>query len=510
MLLELKHIRKEFSGTVALDGVSLSLEKGEILGLCGENGAGKSTLMKILSGVYPSGSYEGEIIYKGARQAFTGIRDAQASGIRIIHQELALVGEFTVAENIYLGNEPRTRWGTVDWHKLYARAHELLQRYNFNIDPYAKVERLSVGEQQMVEIAKALSEAADIIIFDEPTSALTEREILILMDILRQLRSSGVAAIYISHKLGELKTITDRLTVIRDGKTVFDGATHATSEDTLVSKMVGRQLTDRYPKLSPVQRGEVLRVEGLSCGNPADATQRNLKKVSFALQKGEILGLAGLMGAGRSELALSIFGEHHLKHQGRIFVEGREVKIRAAGDAISHGIALLTEDRKRSGLVLPHSILHNMSLAALPKVTSPLGMIREAQEVRRARDYFEKVHVKAPGLTPPVATLSGGNQQKIVLSKWLNTEPRVLILDEPTRGVDVGAKFEIYKIIAELASEGLGILLISSELPELLGITHSIMVMHEGCLVGRLNSAEATEEKIMRLATGLDCSEMGV
>ncbi len=504
MLLELKNIKKSFGGVKALDGVDFSLAAGSIHGLCGENGAGKSTLMKILSGIYPHGDYEGDILYKDRIQKFHSVKDAQNSGIRIIHQELALAPELTVAENIFIGSEPQKKIKyVIDWHELYSKARKILDKYGLKLDIYEKIRNLGVGQQQMVEIAKALSGKADILILDEPTSALTDNEIKILMSILRSLRELGVSCIYISHKLDELMEITDSVTVIRDGKTVACRETKTINENWIISGMVGRDINDRFPKIENSGSGvEILRVENFSCDYPDAPGKKAVDGASFSVRKGEILGIAGLMGSGRTELATAVFGAYGINRSGSIYIDGVKAHIRNCRDAISMGMALLTEDRKGSGLVTSHSILHNISMARLRRLAKR-GVIDKFTEVKRAGGLFSKVRVKAPCLDCAVDTLSGGNQQKVALSKWLNTEPKILILDEPTRGIDVGAKFEIYTLINELIKDGLGVILISSELPEILGLSHNILVMHEGKIAGRLEAKDATEEKIMRLATGI-------
>lgn len=506
MLLELNNIRKRFGPVVALDGVSLQLSAGEIHGLCGENGAGKSTLMKILSGVYPYGQYEGQIRFKGEVQKFRGPKQASDIGIKIIHQELSLVNEMTVAENLFLGREPRhPLTKLINWPVLYARAQQVLKKYNFDLDYREKVGNLGVGQQQLVEIAKALVEDVDVLILDEPTSALTETEIQNLLSLLRRLQEQGVACIYISHKLDELMTITDSCSVIRDGVTVMWEKTENLNENEIVSHMVGRELSDRYPSI--VNGGKetvLLKVSNLACAGVG--SKRAIKNISFELHEGEVLGVAGLMGSGRSELAHALFGEDAKAVQGKMWLNGTEIKLKNPRHAIRSGMAFLTEDRKKTGLFLEHSILKNISLPTLEGL-SGRGVLNKYQETKMALDFFKKLEVKAASINHPVKTLSGGNQQKVLFSKWLASKPKVLILDEPTRGVDVGAKYEIYKLIAGLVKNGLGVLILSSELAELQGLCHSIMVMREGSLVGKLDRTEATEEKIMRLATGLEKGE---
>ncbi|GAB7387005.1 xylose ABC transporter ATP-binding protein [Bacillaceae bacterium] len=497
--LEMISITKDFPGVRALDNVTFSVRKGEIHALCGENGAGKSTLMKILSGVYPAGTYEGKIIVNGEEKRFQGIKDSEEAGIAIIHQELALVKQMTVGENIFLGNEPRKN-GVIDWDLLYANTKKWLDEVGLDVSPDTKVEKLGIGQQQLVEIAKALSKNSDIIILDEPTAALTENEVEILMNILRRLRSQGVTCIYISHKLNEVLSLADTVTVLRDGKTVGTEPIERLTEEKIISLMVGRTLTERFP-YEPRKIGErILEIKDYSVIDPY-SRKKMIDNVSFSLHKGEILGIAGLMGAGRTELFTSLFGILGGEKQGEILLEGKPVKIRSPREAIRHGIAYVSEDRKRFGLVLNMDIKQNTTMAALKKVMNR-GVIDETREIQETEHYAKKMKLKAPGLEARVSQLSGGNQQKVVLGKWLMTDPKILILDEPTRGIDVGAKYEIYKLINELAAEGMAVVMISSELPEVLGMSDRILVMAEGKIVGEFSRQEATQEKIMACATG--------
>lgn len=497
--LEMKSITKEFPGVRALDRVTFSVKKGEIHALCGENGAGKSTLMKVLSGVYPDGTFTGDIIVNGRKQRFKSIKDSEKAGIAIIYQELALVKEMTVGENIFLGNEPKT-FGVIDWDTLYLEARKWLKSVGLEINPETKVKNLGIGQQQLVEIVKALSKNSDIIILDEPTAALTEAEVSLLMEMLQQLREKGVTCIYISHKLNEVMSLADSVTVLRDGKTVATHPIGELTEEKIISLMVGRTLTELFP-YEPKQRGEkVLEVKNFSVYSPYQNKQV-VRDVSFSLHQGEILGIAGLMGAGRTELFTSIFGAYEGKKQGEIRIDGRPVTIKNPRDAIESGIAYVSEDRKKYGLVLDMSVRKNATLAALNKLIKN-GVIDEAAEVSTVNRFIEKLKVKTPGLEATVNNLSGGNQQKVVLSKWLMNEPKILILDEPTRGIDVGAKYEIYKLINELVRQGMAVVMISSELPEVLGMSDRILVMAEGRIVGELTHEEATQEKVMMYATG--------
>ena len=503
-VLEMKNITKDFSGVRALNNVNFSVKRGEIHGLVGENGAGKSTLMKILSGVYPAGTYEGEIIVDKKKVEFKSPRDSQEEGIAIIYQELALVGEMSIAENVLLNHEYMKK-GVIDWVQIYSEAQKWLAQVGLDEDPRKKINELTVGKQQLIEIAKALTTDSKIIILDEPTAALTDNEVEILLNILRDLKAKGVTCIYISHKLDEIFEITDTVTVLRDGETISTDPTENLNEEIIISRMVGRKITDVYPYQKRKIGDVLLDVKDFT------VTHRGTGKViidhaSFSLRKGEILGVAGLMGSGRTELFTSLIGSYPGIYSGTINIEGKEVTIKDPRDAINKGIAYVSEDRKRYGLIMEMDIKQNTTLASLNQITKN-GVIDGSLETKRAEEMNDRVKTKAPNIETKVINLSGGNQQKVVLSKWLMTDPKILILDEPTRGIDVGAKYEIYKIINELASEGVGIILISSELPEVLGMSDRIVVMSEGKITGQLSREEATQEKIMTLATGGNLDE---
>ncbi len=503
IILDIQNVTKEFPGVTALSNVSIQIKRGEIHGLCGENGAGKSTLMKILSGVYPYGTYSGNIVYNGQdlKLEHSAIRQASELGIAIVHQELTLVPSMTVGENVYLGKEP-TEMGTVNWNKVYADTREILQRYNLGVSARSVVRTLGVGKMQMVEIAKALSEDAQVLILDEPTSALTEAEIDKLMEILKILKEHGVTCIYITHKLNEFFRITDNVTVLRDGEKVITKPTSELTEEMLVNYMVGRQMKERFPKGNR-QPGEIMfEVNDLHAVDPNNPSRKVVNGASLDLRRGEILGIAGLMGSGRTELVTTIFGEYGKVTEGQIRLEDKEVKINNARDAIEHGISLVPEDRKGQGLVLIQSILENISLPNLNQFAGFFRLDKDA-ELDASMKQAKSLAIKAPNLQVPCTSLSGGNQQKVVISKWLMSKPKVLIMDDPTRGVDVGAKYEIYKLMNELAERGVSIIMISSELEEVLGMSDRIMVMHEGHSNGMLNVAEATQEKIMALATDI-------
>ncbi len=499
-LLEMRGITKTFPGVRALDGVSFDLRAGEIHALVGENGAGKSTLMKVLGGVYPHGSYGGEILLGGEARRFNGVRDAEAAGVRVIFQELSLVKDLSVAENIFLGREPR-RFGVIRREELYSRAQKLLDELNLRVDPHTPVGILGIGQQQLVEIAKAISQEANILVLDEPTAALADEEVETLFRILERFRARGVGMIYISHKLDEVFRISDRITVLRDGRTVGTDATAALDEARVIARMVGREVGQIFPEPQH-ERGEVVfEARGVTVEDPDVRGKLLVDNVSFTVRRGEVLGIAGLMGAGRSDLLMSIFGAHAGRTSGQIFVEGRSVRITRPSDAIAEGVGFVTEDRKRYGLILDQTILRNMTLAGLARLSGRY-VTDEDREAAAGGQAARDLRVKANSVYTVVGTLSGGNQQKVVLAKWLLTNPRVLFLDEPTRGIDVGAKQEIYAQINRLASEGLAIVLVSSELPEVLGLSDRVLVLHEGRATGEFQRAEASPEAVMACATG--------
>ncbi|WP_246748922.1 sugar ABC transporter ATP-binding protein [Rhizobium setariae] len=477
---------------MALAGVHFDLRRGEVHAVCGENGAGKSTLMKIVSGVYQPTS--GTIIYKGEKVQFASPLQSEAAGIAIIHQELNLIPHLSVAENIYLAREPR-RGFLVDRKKLLADSRKCLERLGLELDPNALVRGLSVAQCQMVEIAKALSLNAEVLIMDEPTSSLTEQETALLFKVIKDLKASGVGIVYISHRLEEMAEIVDRVTILRDGKYVATRDFAATTVDEIVSLMVGRSLEEKFPERTSIPSEDVLlKVSSLSRPGAFEA-------IDFTLRRGEILGFAGLMGAGRTEVARAIFGAEPA-HAGSIEYQGRTLSIASPRDAIAEGIAYLSEDRKTQGLAIKMSVAANMVLANMSEVSSRFGIIDRAKHDEVARRYVDLLSIKTPSVDQPVRLLSGGNQQKIIIGKWLFRQSRVLFFDEPTRGIDVGAKFAIYKIMDELAAQGIGVVLISSELPEILGMTDRVAVFHEGRITGILNTRETNQEEIMRYASG--------
>lgn len=499
-LLEMRNIVKEFPGVRALDGVSFTLEAGEFHSLVGENGAGKSTLMKVLSGVYPFGTYEGDILIDDQVRQFRGIRDSEDAGVAIIFQELSLVKELTVGENIFLGKEP-SKLGVINWSELYHRTSKLLQELNLPIDPRVPVGNLGIGQQQLVEIAKALSKEAKILVLDEPTAALTESEVETLFNILRDLKARGVGMVYISHKLNEVFELSDRITVLRDGRTVGTEPTTQLNKEKVIELMVGREVGNIFPEPDHELGETVLEVRDLTAFSIDAANKKLVDGVSFSVRKGEVLGIAGLMGAGRTELLMSIFGAWPGKYTRKVLIDGREIAIDSPGDAIREGIGFVTEDRKRFGLILEQTILDNMTLAGLKRISGAF-LTDRTKETIAASGPMKALRVKANSPLSIAGTLSGGNQQKVVLGKWLLTNPKVLFLDEPTRGIDVGAKQEIYAEINKLAETGLAIVLVSSELPEVLGLSDRVMVLHEGRVTGEFTRSDASPEKVMAAATG--------
>ncbi|HEX5687826.1 MAG TPA: multiple monosaccharide ABC transporter ATP-binding protein [Ideonella sp.] len=508
-LLQMRHIRKTFPGVVALDNVNLSVRAGEIHAVVGENGAGKSTLMKVLSGVYPHGSYEGEIHFDGVERRFGGIADSEHLGIIIIHQELALVPGLSIAENIFLGNEPARR-GVIDWTEAHRRSRELLAKVGLKEPTTALISDLGVGKQQLVEIAKALSKQVRLLILDEPTASLNETDSDALLELLLELKRQGIACILISHKLNEIAKVADSITVLRDGSTVasMDCRGGAPQQNVIINHMVGREMADRYPRRTPKIGETVFELRNWRVHHPQHAEREVIKGVDLAVRRGEIVGIAGLMGAGRTELAMSVFGRSWGRRiSGQALMNGREIDVSTVQKAVAHGIAYVTEDRKSLGLVMGDSIARNTSLANLPGVARA-GVIDEGREFAVATDYRRKLATRCSGVQQQVVNLSGGNQQKVVLAKWLFANPTLLILDEPTRGIDVGAKFEIYSLIAQLAEEGRSILVISSEMPELLGLCDRIYVMNEGEFVAEFDAAEASQQKIMHaiVNAGNECS----
>jgi D-xylose transport system ATP-binding protein len=499
-LLQMQAVGKSFPGVRALDAVSFDLFPGELHALVGENGAGKSTLMKVLGGVYPAGDYDGKILIEGAEQRFAGVRDAERAGIAIVFQELSLVPQLSVAENIFLGRLP-ARAGLVDWMAGHQKASALLKRLGVEIPTDALVATLGIAQQQLVEIAKALSHDARVLVLDEPTTALNDAEAKALFLILESLRNSGMGLIYISHRLEEVLYMADRITVLRDGRSITTRMRGSIDRHQLVSLMVGREISQVFPDRNRTPGAPVLEVRNLQVKHPIIPGRYVLSGISFELRAGEVLGIAGLMGSGRTALLNVLFGSFPERTKGKIRVAGTAVDLHGPGDAIRERIAFVTEDRKRFGLSLIASVLENTTLAALPALASG-PVLRRHEEVAVVERSMKELRIKAPSPETIVGTLSGGNQQKVVLARWLLTKPRILLLDEPTRGIDVAAKQEIYRQIDELASQGLALLVVSSEMEELLGLCDRILVMHEGRITGRFNRDTATSERIMACATG--------
>ncbi|MFE9681495.1 multiple monosaccharide ABC transporter ATP-binding protein [Streptomyces sp. NPDC006285] len=505
-VLEMRSIVKTFPGVKALSDVSLSVRPGEVHAICGENGAGKSTLMKVLSGVHPHGSYEGDILFEGEPCTFKDIRASEQHGIVIIHQELALVPYLSIAENIFLGNEHATR-GFISWSETLKHATELLRRVGLDEHPDTRVADIGVGKQQLVEIAKALSKKVKLLILDEPTAALNDEDSGKLLQLILGLKDQGITSIIISHKLNEIETVADSVTILRDGRSIetLDVKAAETTEDRIISGMVGRDLDHRFPERTPhdteVGAAPALEIRNWTVHHPIDQQRKVVDDVSIQVRRGEIVGIAGLMGAGRTELAMSVFGRTYGRYAGgTVLKDGTEIRTKTVSEAVKHGIAYVTEDRKHYGLNLIDTINRNISLSALGKVARR-GVVDEHQERQVSEGFRKSMNIKAPTVFEPVGKLSGGNQQKVVLSKWIFAGPDVLILDEPTRGIDVGAKFEIYTVIDKLAAEGKAVVFISSELPELLGMCDRIYTMSAGRLTGEVQRAEATQEVLMRQMT---------
>ncbi len=500
LILEMKNITKTFPGVKALDNVNLQVEEGEIHALVGENGAGKSTLMNVLSGIYPYGTYEGDIVYKGEVCKFNKIKDSESKGIVIIHQELALIPYMTIGENMYLGNE-RGKSASIDWNETYGEADRYLKMVGLEDSSRTLVKDIGTGKQQLVEIAKALAKNAKLLILDEPTSSLNEKDSRALLDLLLKFKKeNGLTSIIISHKLNEVSYVADKITVVRDGSTIetLDKATTEISEDRIIKGMVGREITDRFPKRHDVTIGDVsLEVKDWTVHHPQYVERKVVNGVSMNVHKGEVVGIYGLMGAGRTELAMSIFGKSYGTNiTGQMTIDGKEVHINTIKEAIEHKIAYVTEDRKGNGLVLSNPIKINTTLANLKEVSNN-GIIDKDKEYQVAVEYKEKLRTKTPSVEQNVGNLSGGNQQKVLLAKWMFANPDILILDEPTRGIDVGAKYEIYCIINDLVAAGKSVIMISSELPETIGMSDRIYVMNEGKFVGELKQEEASQESIM-------------
>jgi|WetSurMetagenome_2_1015567.scaffolds.fasta_scaffold10152_3 ribose transport system ATP-binding protein len=496
-VLEVTGISKAFSGIYALRNASIKIFPGQVNAVIGENGAGKSTLMKIISGVY--GNYEGQVLLNGEIVKFSGSKEAAEKGVVIIHQELNLIPELTIAENIFLGREPVNRLGLIDYREMHKKTTELLSRLDLSLNPFAKINQLRIGQQQLIEIARALLFDSKVLIMDEPTSAISDHEVELLFQIINSLKAKGVAIVYISHKLNELFQIADLYTVLRDGEMIGTGRMTDVSRDGLIQMMVGRDLRSRLNKKTTVLHEEILRVENLSFKNPVNKNSFLVNQVSFTLHRGEVLGICGLMGAGRTELLEAIFGLFPKYVTGKMFIGGKEQSINCINDAIRAGIALVPEDRKLQGLILNMDVAENTSLASLDRI-SRFSFINRKKEEELSRHFIDKLRTQVTSSQMEVRKLSGGNQQKVVIAKWLAVNPKILLLDEPTRGIDIGAKAEIYNLIDELTEQGIGIIVVSSELTEILAISDTILVMSESRQTRTMKRSEATEEIIMKAA----------
>ncbi len=498
-LLEMKNITKQFGVVKAVDNISLILEAGQVLSLCGENGSGKSTLMKVLCGIYPTGTYQGEIIFAGETLQAKNIRETEQKGVAIIHQELALVKQMSVLENMFLGSE-WGRYGIMDFDAMYLRCQRMLAQVKLAVDPYTPVGELGLGQQQLVEIAKALNKQVRLLVLDEPTASLTESETAILLDIIRDLRNHGIACIYISHKLNEVKAISDHICVIRDGRHIGTRSAASMSEDDIIAMMVGRELKELYPHEAHNIGEEILRVENLCAWHPVNRHIRRVDDVSFSLKRGEILGVAGLVGSGRTETVQCLFGVYPGRWQGDIFIDGKAVTVSNCQQAMKLGIAMVPEDRKKDGIVPVMGVGANITLAALADFTGAFSVLDDAKEQSTIVQSLARLKVKTSSSELAIARLSGGNQQKAILAKCLLLNPRILILDEPTRGIDIGAKYEIYKLINQLVQQGIAVIVISSELPEVLGLSDRVLVMHQGRIKADLINQNLTQEQVMEAA----------
>jgi len=500
-ILEMQDIVKEFFGVKALDKVSLKVKKGEIHGLCGENGAGKSTLMKVLSGVHPSGSYSGKIIFDGNELNQVGIKDSEKVGIAIIHQELAIIKQLSVAENIFLGNEIN-KHGMVSFNEQLNKTNELLKRVKLNINPLTRAGDLGVGHQQLIEIAKALSKNAKLLILDEPSASLSESEVEVLIEILNDLRRDGVTCIYISHKLNEVTRLCDNVTVIRDGTTIGQVPIEEIDQDKLVQMMVGREMKNLFPREEHEIGDEFFEIRNLNVFDPFNRKLKKVKDASFTLRRGEILGISGLVGSGRTEMVSSIYGNFQGEKTGEIYFEGKKININSPIEALDKGIAMVPEDRKKDGIIPGMSVANNVTISNLLKYKKALNVIDKDKEMMDVLKYIDEIKIKTASTELAIKNLSGGNQQKVIIAKNLLAEPKILILDEPTRGIDVGAKYEIYKLIFKLAKQGISIIMVSSELTEVLGISDRVLVMNEGHIKANLENKDLTQEMIMKYSVG--------
>jgi len=501
IILEMKDIVKEYPGVKALNHVNFKVERGEIHALVGENGAGKSTLMNVLAGTIPYGQYTGDVVYNGSVCRFHNIRESEKLGIAVVHQELALIPELTIAENMFMGNERRKKSGVIDWDRTFQEAQDAMKRVGLKESSHTLIKDIGTGKQQLVEIAKALSKNCKLLVLDEPTSSLNEEDSRMLLDMILGFKKQGISSIIITHKLNEVAYCADNITILRDGQTIetIPNPDHNIDEDRIIKGMVGRELTDRYPEREHhVSKEVIFACKDWTVYHPVYTDKCMDDHISFEVHKGEVVGFSGLQGAGRTELAMSLFGRSYGSHiSGHEYINGKEVHLKNEADAIAHGLAYATEDRKTNGLILSETIARNTTLARMDKIASKRGIVNVPEENRQAEIYVKAMHTKTPSIQQNVGNLSGGNQQKVLLAKWMFAEPDVLILDEPTRGIDVGAKYEIYQIINDMVSQGKAVVMISSELPELLGMCDRIYVMNEGKMAGEFSAEEVTQEKIM-------------
>lgn len=501
IILEMKDIVKEYPGVKALNHVNFKVERGEIHALVGENGAGKSTLMNVLAGTIPFGQYTGDVVYNGSVCRFHNIKESEKLGIAVVHQELALIPELTIAENMFMGNERRKKSGVIDWDRTFQEAQDAMKRVGLKESSHTLIKDIGTGKQQLVEIAKALSKNCKLLVLDEPTSSLNEEDSKMLLDMILGFKKQGISSIIITHKLNEVAYCADNITVLRDGQTIetIPNPDHNIDEDRIIKGMVGRELTDRYPaREHKISKEVIFACKDWTVYHPVYTEKCMDDHISFEVHRGEVVGFSGLQGAGRTELAMSLFGRSYGSHiSGQEFINGKEVHLKNEADAIAHGLAYATEDRKTNGLILSETIARNTTLARMDKISSKRGIVNVPEENKQAEIYVKAMHTKTPSIQQNVGNLSGGNQQKVLLAKWMFAEPDVLILDEPTRGIDVGAKYEIYQIINDMVSQGKAVIMISSELPELLGMCDRIYVMNEGKMAGEFSADEVTQEKIM-------------
>lgn len=499
IVLEMRNVTKKFPGVVALDNVSIDLNKGEILGICGENGAGKSTLMKVLSGSYSSSEYEGEILIDGQKAMFLNVEDAQNAGIEMVYQEMNMMLDLSIAENLFVGNLPQKSGGFLDKKRLYRDTREILNTIQMPLNPKSSVRPLNSGQMQMLSVMRARVKKPKILVLDEPTTALTDQEVEILFDILKSLKDEGISCIYISHKLQEIYRLCDRVAVIRDGHSISCRQVSEVEEKTLIEEMVGRKVENLYPKENVEIGEEIFRVENLSVPHPNIRDRNIVENISFNLRKGEILGIGGLVGVGRSEILGGIFGQFEKGVKKELYLKGQKIEIKKPKDAIKHGFGYITEERKRTGIIWMLSVLENMAVASLHKFSGKIFM-RKKEEYKAVKEVYDRLRIKSPSLKTKLLSLSGGNQQKVVLGKWLLNDPEILLVDEPTKGIDVGTKADFYQIMCELTARGVSIIMVSSDMPELIAMSDRCLVIAGGKISAELSGSEITDTNIMKAA----------